>query len=90
MRVVQRLADEPDLRYARMQGLAHGYIYGIPAQNWAGMLVERNDWEMYASMASGMMADMRQIPPYVRTFYDDMYLLLPDDAPSPAGSAPHG
>jgi len=39
------------------------------------MLVERNDWEMYAGLASGMMADVR---------------LVPDDAPSPAALAPHG
>jgi hypothetical protein len=45
---------------------------------------------MYASMASGMMADLRLVPPYVRCFYDGMYALLPDDAPSPAASAKHG
>ena len=27
------LAEERDPRYARMAGLAHGYIHGIPAQN---------------------------------------------------------
>jgi hypothetical protein len=84
-----RLSDERDPRYARTQGLAYGYIHGIPEQNWAGMLVERNDWEMYAGLASGMMADIRLVPPYVRRFYDGMYLLLPDDAPSPAARAPH-
>jgi hypothetical protein len=85
-----RLADESDPRYRRLQGLAYGYIHGIPEQNWAGMLVDRNDWEMYAGMASGMMADLRLVPPYVRTFYTGMYRLLPDEAPSPAASAPHG
>jgi hypothetical protein len=35
------------------------------------------------------MADLRLAPPYVRAFYADMYLLLPDDAPSPAAVAPH-
>ena len=85
-----RLSEERDPRYQRMQGLAYGYIHGIPEQNWAGMLVDRNDWEMYASMASGMMADLRLVPPYVRAFYSEMYRLLPDDAPSPAASAPHG
>jgi hypothetical protein len=29
-----RLADERDPRYARTQGLAYGYIHGIPEQNW--------------------------------------------------------
>lgn len=85
-----RLAEEHDPRYRRLQGLAYGYIHGIPEQNWAGMLVDRNDWEMYASMASGMMADLRLVPPYVQPFYAEMYRLLPDDAPSPAACAPHG
>jgi hypothetical protein len=37
-----------------------------------------------------MMADIRLVPPYVRSFYDGMYLLLADDAPSPAAMAHHG
>lgn len=84
------LAQETDPRYQRMAQLAYGYIHGIPAQNWAGMLVERNDWEMYAGLASGMMADMRLIPPYVRPLFISMYALLPEDAPSPAAQAQHG
>jgi len=83
------LAEETDPRYARMAALAHGYIHGIPAQNWAGMLVEENDWEMFAGLASGMMADMRLIPPYVRQLYVGLYRVLPDDAPSPAALAKH-
>jgi hypothetical protein len=83
------LSEEADPRYQRMQRLTYGYVHGIPEQNWPGMLVERNDWEMYAGMASGMMADLRLVPPYVRVFYDEMYLLLPDDAPAPASVAPH-
>ena len=47
------LSEEPDPRYRRLRDLADGYIHGIPAQGWAGMLVERNDWEMYAGLASG-------------------------------------
>ena len=90
MQATIALSEERDPRYARTQGLAYGYIHGIPEQNWAGMLVERNDWEMYAGLASGMMADIRLVPPYVRHFYDGMYLLLADDAPSPAALAPHG
>jgi hypothetical protein len=83
------LSEERDPRYGRMARLAYGYIHGIPEQNWAGMLVERNDWEMYAGLASGMMADVRLLPPHVRPLYAGMYLLLPDDAPSPAETAPH-
>jgi hypothetical protein len=84
-----RLSQETDPRYQRTAKLAYEYIHGIPERQWAGMLVDRNDWEMYAGLASGMMADMRLIPPYVRPFYEGMYLLLPDDAPSPAAVAPH-
>ncbi len=84
------LSEERDPRYSRMAGLAYGYIHGIPEQNWPGMLVDRNDWEMYAGLASGMMADMRLIPPYVRPLYAGMYRLLPDDAPPPAARAAHG
>lgn len=84
------LSAETDPRYTRMAGLAHGYIHGIPAQNWPGMLVDRNDWEMYAGMASGMMGDLRLLPAYVRRFYDGLFSLLPDGAPSPAALAPHG
>jgi hypothetical protein len=84
------LSEERDPRFRRMQGLAFGYIHGIPEQHWGGMLVDRNDWEMYAGLASGMMADLRLVPPYVHPFYDGMYALLPEDAPSPAALAPHG
>jgi hypothetical protein len=85
-----RLSGETDPRYTRLSGLAYGYVHGIPEQRWAGMLVDRNDSEMYASMASGMMADLRLVPSYVREFYSDMYRLLPDDSPSPAAEARHG
>jgi hypothetical protein len=84
-----RLSEETDSRYSRLQRLTYGYVHGIPEQHWAGMLIERNDWEMYAGMASGMMADLRLVPPYVREFYAEMYVLLPDDAPSPAHQARH-
>ncbi|HEY7348631.1 MAG TPA: hypothetical protein VH599_09985 [Ktedonobacterales bacterium] len=84
-----KLSQETDSRYERMAKLAYEYIHGIPERGWAGLLVDRNDWEMYAGLASGMMADMRLIPPYVRPFYAGMYVLLPDDAPSPAALAAH-
>jgi hypothetical protein len=90
MRATIRLSQESDLRYRRTQQLAYGYINGIPEQNWPGMLIERNDWEMYAGLASGMMADLRLVPPYARAFYRGLFALLPDDAPSPAKQARHG
>lgn len=89
MAVVQRLADEPDSHWERMQSLAHGYVYGIPAQNWAGMLAERNDWEMFAGLASGCMADVRLLPPYVASWYEGLFQRLPDGVPEPVDLAPH-
>lgn len=89
MGVVQRLAGEPDRRFDRMQRLAHGYIHGIPEHNWPGMLVERNDWEMYAGLASGCMADVRLLPLYVAAYYEGLFRRLPPDAPEPVALAPH-
>jgi hypothetical protein len=56
-----------------MQRLAYGYIHGIPEQPWEGLLVTRNDWEMFAGLASGSMGDMRLLPPYVRTLYRGLF-----------------
>jgi hypothetical protein len=68
-----RLSEEQDPRYAATTKLAHDYVHGIPEQNWAGMLVERNDWEMFAGLASGTMGDMRKLPPYVRKLYAGLF-----------------
>jgi hypothetical protein len=89
MGAVQHLAGEPDPSYVRMQELAHGYIHGIPAQHWAGMLVEENDWEMYAGLASGCMADIRLLPPYLADYYEGLFRRLPAGAPEPVDLAPH-
>lgn len=97
MDAVQRLADEPDPRYAATSRLAHHYVYGIatqpdpnsPTGYWRGMLVDENDWEMFAGLASGCMADTRLLPPYVRAFYQGLFRELPADAPSPVALAPH-
>ncbi len=70
---VVRLSVEKDPRYATASKLAFDYVHGITAQNWAGMLVERNDWEMFAGLASGSMGDMRKLPPYVRSMYDGLF-----------------
>ena len=81
MDAVVRLADERDPRYARAQSLAHAYVHGIPTQPdpdsptgfWRGMLVEENDWEMFAGLASGTMGDMRLLPPYARRFFVGLF-----------------
>jgi hypothetical protein len=70
---VVRLSAEKAPEYSAAARLAHDYVHGIPAQNWAGMLVERNDWEMFAGLASGTMGDMSKLPPYVRPLYDGLF-----------------
>jgi hypothetical protein len=69
-----RLSAEHDERYAAMQSLAFGYVHGIPEQPWEGLLVSRNDWEMFAGLASGSMGDMKLFPPYVRRLYRGLFL----------------
>jgi hypothetical protein len=68
-----RLSAEKDPRYASAAKLAFGYVHGIPEQNWPGMLVDRNDWEMFAGLASGTMGDMSKVPPYVRRLYEGLF-----------------
>jgi hypothetical protein len=70
-----RLSAEQDPRYAAMQRLAHGYIHGIPEQPWEGLYVTRNDWEMFAGLASGSMGDMRRLPPYVQRLYKGLFVI---------------
>ncbi len=101
---VQRLAQEAD-DYPQVGHLARDYVHGIatqpgfergmllPQERWGaggGPQNEWNDWEMYAGLASGCMADIRLLPDYLRPFYRDLFVLLPDDAPVPAERAPHG
>ena len=81
MVAVVRLSEEADPRYARAAELARHYVYGIPTQRdpssptgwWRGMLVDGNDWEMYAGLASGVMGDISKLPPYLRRFYDELF-----------------
>ena len=81
MVAVVKLSEERDPRYARAAELAGYYVYGIPSQAdpnsptgwWRGMLVEGNDWEMFAGLASGVMGDVSLLPPYVRPFYADLF-----------------
>ncbi len=68
-----RLSEEQDPKYADAARLAYGYVHGIPEQNWEGLLVTRNDWEMFAGLASGTMGDMSKLPPYVRRLYEGLF-----------------
>lgn len=82
MDAVVRLSAEEDQRFSRAQGLAHHYVHGIPTQPdpdsptgyWRGMLVEENDTEMFAGLASGVMGNMTMLPPYVRRFYAGLFV----------------
>lgn len=81
MKAVVALANESDPRYSPTQELAHHYVHGIktqpdptsPTGYWRGMLVEDNDWEMFAGLASGTMGDMALLPPYVSTFFVGLF-----------------
>jgi hypothetical protein len=101
---VQRLAEDPDPRWERVRALAGHYVHGIaeqpgfeqgmllPASEWGrggGPRGEWNDWEMYAGLASGCMADVRLLPPYLRRFYAGVFDELPPGVPSPERLAPH-
>jgi hypothetical protein len=101
---VQKLAEDADPRWDRVRALAGHYVRGIadqpgfetgmllPESEWGrggGPRGEWNDWEMYAGLASGCMADIRRLPLYLRPFYGDFFAELPPDAPSPEELAPH-
>ena len=73
-----RLSAEKDPRYQELARLAFGYVHGIPEQPWEGLLVTRNDWEMFAGFASGTMGDMRKVPPYMRRLYRGLFE-MPDE-----------
>lgn len=81
MVAVVKLSEETDPRYARAAELARQYVYGIRGQRdpnsptgwWRGMLVEGNDWEMFAGLASGTMGHPERLPSYVRRFYTGLF-----------------
>jgi len=78
---VVKLSEETDPRYARAAELAKQYVYGIRSQRdpksptgwWRGMLVEGNDWEMFAGLVSGSMGHLERLPEYVRRFYRGLF-----------------
>jgi hypothetical protein len=81
---VQRLAKDRDPRYQVAATLARHYVQGIktqpdansPTGYWQGMRQPDGswmDWEMFAGLASGIMADLSLLPPYVRRFYEGLF-----------------
>lgn len=75
---VVRLSAEGDAHYSELAQLAYGYVHGIPAQNWDGLLKRRNDHEMFAGLASGTMGEISKLPPYVRQFYNGLFSMPQD------------
>jgi len=68
-----RLSVEEARQYAVMANLARGYMHGLPEQGFEGFLKSRNDWEMFAGLASGSMGEMRLLPPYVQKLYEGLF-----------------
>ncbi len=68
-RAVQRLVKEPDPRYSRAAQIAYAYEHGWG--DWPGM--GDNDPERFAGLASGVMGDISQLPPYVSKFYKGLF-----------------
>jgi hypothetical protein len=101
---VHDLAADDDPRWERTHTLARHYVYGIadqpgfehgmrlPPDEWglgAGPQNNWNDAEMYAGLASGCMADIRRLPPYVRRFYTNLFRELGPQSPAPISRIPH-
>jgi hypothetical protein len=78
MALLRELGSHPPAGFPRIAELAEVYCNGIKSQKdansptgyWRGMLVEDNDHETFAGFCSGVMADARQMPPALRTFYE--------------------
>ncbi|MBI2595398.1 hypothetical protein HYW46_01525 [Candidatus Daviesbacteria bacterium] len=81
MAAVVGLSKDTDPCYHVPSYLAKLYINGDPNQQdpnsptgyWRGMLVEGNDTEMYAGLSSGIMGDIKKLPPYVKLFYQELF-----------------
>lgn len=78
-----KLAEETDPQYQRAADLARVYINGDPNTGFPGMKTEPGqgggpnkewiDWEIFAGLASGIMGDLNQLPPYMRKFYGGLF-----------------
>jgi hypothetical protein len=70
-RDVERAATETDPAFLRVAFLAWEYTYGNPNTGFPGM--NELDWERFAGLSSGVMGDIRLMPPDVRRWYEDMF-----------------
>lgn len=68
---VDRAAVEVDPSYARVAFLAWEYTHGNPKTGFEGM--KEIDWERFAGLASGVMGDIRLMPPYLRHWYEPLF-----------------
>jgi hypothetical protein len=70
-RDVDRAATEPDPLFKRVAFLAWEYSHGNPQTGFEGM--KEIDWERFAGLASGVMGDIRLMPPYLRRWYEPLF-----------------
>jgi hypothetical protein len=76
-----RAAMDNEPQYQRIAALAREYVLGSVDGSFAGFLRDRNDTEIYAGLASGSMANILLLPPYLRVFYQDLFALTPELSP---------
>jgi hypothetical protein len=82
---VERAARETDPAFARVAFLAWEYTWGNPVTGFPGM--RELDWERFAGLASGVMGDIRLMPPYLRRWYVPLFGGHPE-TPGPS-ARPH-
>ncbi|HEX5164103.1 MAG TPA: hypothetical protein VFV93_01805 [Thermomicrobiales bacterium] len=70
-RDVDRAAIESDPAFQRVAFLAWEYTNGNPRTGFEGM--KEIDWERFAGLASGVMGDIRLMPPYLRRWYEPLF-----------------
>ena len=70
-RDVERAAVEADPAFLRVAFLAWEYTQGNPRTGFEGM--READWERFAGLASGVMGDIRLMPPALRQWYQPLF-----------------
>ena len=68
---VEHAANETDPAFRRVSFLCWEYTYGNPTTGFPGM--GEADWERFAGLASGVMADIRLMPPGLRHWYEPLF-----------------
>lgn len=81
-RDVERAAGEANPEFRRIAFLSWEYTHGNPRTGFKGM--GEADWERFAGLASGVMGDIRLMPPYVRRWYSGLFGGSPE-VDGPAG-----